>query len=770
MTAVSSGGACQGGRRALQSATQPIVELNVIYLKTLLVVLSPLWLWAGVSRAELPETQLKYRITADLDPATRKLKGKVILRWQGPKERGLKTIPLHLYLNAFAHEQTTWMRSARSGRQANDRFLKQYPDPWGYIESMTVRQRADGELRDAKWQAIRPDDNNPLDRSLVEVVLPKPLEPGATLLLEIDYVARLPITIARTGCTTDFCLVAQWYPKLGMYERVRAVPSSVPSMGTEQKVQGTWAARQFHGQTEFYAEFADYDVTIRAPKGWQIAATGLRQGKAKVTGSVQWEHRFVQRAVHDFTFALGNTMELHRATHQLSDHPVALQFMMPKGLAHQFPRWKKSVTGAMDQLEKFVGPYPYGSLTVVMPNWRARRTGGMEYPTLITGETADTLEDHFLLRHLRFGEFTLIHEYIHQYFYGLLASNEQQEAYLDEGFNTYWSVRIAWALYGRKSSFGNLLGRSMDIGDWAIRRIETGRNKIREPIGKRPAALFYPGSSGNQIYMRPAVAWLTAEGLFGRDNIDRVFAEYYRRFAFRHPNGADFLTVVRDTAGEEMHGFFREAFTQTSVPDYRVVKVSSERWNAPLGRLELKEGATVVTEANRKMTTKESVDSDLAQADHVRVEITEPGYVGANAQVDGKVFRQTLKPSSTAPGEKPQAKPEVEKAAPQEFYESQVRLVGPGWRHLPVVVRFVFEDERTVDDTWDGRSTWRAYRFVRGAKLRKVIIDPEGKIFMDARPQNNSRSREPDAAFTRDWGYWLGAAGNWLVEAAALWL
>jgi hypothetical protein len=718
----------------------------------------PRTLWAG-----LPETKLKYQIDAEVDPASRQLKGKVVIRWQGPADRSIKTLPLHLYLNAFAHQKTTWMRSARPDRKSNERFLKQNPDPWGYIESLSIRQRVGETLSDAKWRPIRPDDQNPLDRSLVEVALPQPISAGGTLVLEIDYVARLPVPIARTGCTPDFCLVAQWYPKLAMYE------------------EGKWAARQFHGPTEFYAEFADFEVSLRAPKQWQMVSTGMRLGKAKAVGNAQLEHRFVQRAVHDFTFAIGREMEIHKATHRLPNHGVAMAFMLPKGLGHQFPRWRDSVTGAMDQLSKYVGPYPYRDLTVVMPNWRARRTGGMEYPTLITGDTADALDDHFLLRDLRFGEFTLIHEYIHQYFYGLLASNEQQEAYLDEGFNTYWSVRIAWALYGRKTSFGSALGRTFDIADWVARRVEQGGNKILEPISKRPAALFYPGSAGNQIYMRPALAWLTAEGLFGRDKVDRIFAEYYRRYAFGHPNGRDFLSLVRDVGGEEMFGFFKEAFEQPTVPDYRVVKLKSARWKAPLGRVEVKNDVKVVTKEDQDVLAEEMVDRELIATGRIRVEITEPGYSEASFQVEGKILRRNLKapteplpealtrgiiPATTSKKAKTAKKAEGEK---EKFFESRVRLVGPAWRHLPVVVRFVFEDGQVVDDHWNGRSPWRAYRFIRRAKLQKVVIDPDGKIAMDARPQNNSRQRNVDEALARDWGYWLGAAGNWLLEGASLW-
>ena len=115
--------------------------------------------------AELPETLIDYEIEVTLDPATRMLDGRQTLRWTHPGSRPLRRVPIHLYLNAFAHEQTTWMSGVPARRLRADRFIKRWPDPWGWNEPVSIRQGG-AELA---WRPIAPDDGNHLDRSLIEI-------------------------------------------------------------------------------------------------------------------------------------------------------------------------------------------------------------------------------------------------------------------------------------------------------------------------------------------------------------------------------------------------------------------------------------------------------------------------------------------------------------------------------------------------------------------------------------------------------------------------
>ncbi|HEX2569799.1 MAG TPA: M1 family metallopeptidase [Polyangia bacterium] len=713
-----------------------------------------------VAALELPPTGIHYDIRAELDPATRDLQGSEVIRWTNPTDEPIAALPVHLYLNAFSHSESTWMQHPALERLESGGLLKQETDPWGWSELVSVRVRGAAGERDATFRPIRPDDGNPFDRTLFEVALPEPVPPGGEVVLAIRFSGRLPIPIARTGGRDGFFLVGQWYPKIGVIE-----PAGVRHAPRAQQ-----AARQFHGPTEFYADFADYDVRFVLPEGWLVGATGRAVGEpARLNagprpGGVRVEFHYQQRAVHDFALVAGQHLVERSARHvpQGGGPAVDVRYIVPAGTEHQIPRWQRAVEGALDVLGRRVGPYPYTTLTVVStPHW-AERTSGMEYPTFITGDSGDPLWDLPLFASLRVPEVTAIHEFGHQYFYGLLASNEQDEAFLDEGFNSFWEHEVMREVYGEAAAMGTLLGR--DIQDRELERAGLGflGGRIREPLRQRPTWLFEPRAAGIQSYARPSVALGAVAARFGRERLDRVFAAYFERYAFRHPDFDDFLTVAEEVGGAELAAHVRELFTRPEVPDYAVVEAVSERWEAPLGRVMTGAGQVEVTRETREALAAKLVPEDVREADgRVLMERTGPGWERREEHHMGTIERLRVAPvkgKAAAAGEG------------TGVYESKVRLSGPGWDTLPVTVEFRFEDGVMVRDRWDGKAVWCEYRFWRPARLGEVRVDPEGQAWVDAHPENNAQALAPARGFATHWGLWLGALGEWVAGAMSLWL
>jgi len=697
----------------------------------------------------LPRTDLAYRIQVRIDPASRKLRGRQTLTWINRATVPVKRVPIHLYLNAFSHLGTTWMREAQiyfAGWMDRDRFLQQYPDPWGWIDPTAIDQLIGGKPRRARWRPVQPDDGNPLDRTLIEVELPEAIPPGGKLELGLAFSGRLPVPIARTGCTPDFCLVAQWFPKIGVME----------TAGVRHAQGPRWVAHQFHAPTEFYADFADYDVTIEAPAGWTVGATGRPVG-ALSKGQI----RYVQRAVHDFAIVLGRSLhDLQTAytPRARGATPVSVRYLLPRSCAHQAARARLAIERTLDLFARRIGPYPYQTLTVVMPPWRAKHTAGMEYPTLITGMPADPLWDRFPLSGFRGLEFTLVHELGHQYFYGLLASNEQEEALLDEGFNSHWDGQGMRALFGAEGSAGWALGRPVDALEFYSRDLARSRHRIHEPMRRRPSWLFHPGTQRDQIYGRGALTLWTAERLFGRRTFDRVFSAYFRAYRFRHPDLDDFLELAADRGDPRVAAFFAEAFSRERVPDFRVVTLTSTRHRAPLGRVVDTKGAVTVTPDNRASMLPRLTDRQMEDAEQkVWVQIQDPGWSRNGRDMQGSVSWHGFRlRGRTARG--------------ATLYESQARIVGPAWDNLPVTVCLRFDDGVEVRERWDGRSAWRGYRTVRRARLTAVQIDEGRRIALDVEPQNNGRALEADPRFLADWGGWLTGLVQWLASGVSLWL
>jgi hypothetical protein len=677
---------------------------------------------------ELPQSSQRYTIEARLDPPTRKLSGKERLVWTNRSSETIANVPLHLYLNAFAHERTTWMKEAQ-GFVDVDELLEHDSDPWGRIDLHRLEQRISGGLVPAEWHAIQPDDGDPLDRSLIEVALPEPIAPGSTLELEIDFEDCLPIPIARTGGFEDFFLVSEWYPQIGVLE----------TPGVRHATRPRWVAHQFHAATEFYADFADYEVSIEVPKGWTIGATGAPTPPPEQRGSSS-VHRYAQRAVHDFAFVAGNKLVEGGTTVRIEDgHEVKLRVLAPIGTEATIRRVERAAAGALISLSKHVGPYPYDTLTVVLPPMRMAATSGMEYPTLITGIPADPLFERDFLSSFLATESTVIHEAGHQWFYGVLATDEVDEAFLDEGFNTYWEAVVAEETYGTDAPGGTLFGRKLSQRDTRILGTLSIEDKVDEAILKEPSWLFLPGSGRADIYVRPALSWATAERRFGRAAVDRVFAAYYKGWAFRHPDARDFLGVAQEIE-PALGRFLAEAFEQRRFARFSVEALeSTER------------------EALRGHAAESLVERFGDEPGRVEVEIWDGGSLTRTATAGRRWLERKQEPTSQA-------------RTSSTTYQSRVMIRGPAWEHLPVEVELRFSDGAVLLDAWDGRSTWRAYRAVRSAQLEEVRIDPERKIAVDLHAENHDLRRAPDRRFVWDWAGWLGALASWLMAGLLAWI
>jgi hypothetical protein len=544
-------------------------------------------------------------------------------------------------------------------------------------------------------------------------------------------------------------MVAQWFPKVAVFE----------TAGVRGASEDGWNAHQFHGLTEFYADYADFDVRIGLPSSWTVAATGQRTSEERRDGRA-W-HRYQQRAVHDFAFAAGANMADFVSRHDPAGRggSVEVHVFVPRARAAAVARWRAAVEGALDVLGARVGPYPYATITLVQPPYKARATGGMEYPTLFTGAFDDDFWDLWPLANLHINELVIAHEFAHQYFYGLVGSNEFEEAFLDEGFTQYWGTEALVGTYA--DGLGHLLGRRVDVWDLQRGTAPPASTNV-VPIGTRPSYALRGSSAFNQIYDGPARTLKTLERLFGRDTLDRIFATYYERWRFRHPRLEDFVEVVREVGGERVADFFIEAYRQGSLPDYRIVTFSVEEWKPVRGRLATGNGGGQ-TAAAQKDLGNAGLDPRAHETDgRIVVERVTPGDA-ARGTVGG-VERETVSAVLGVP------EPGWTRASVSQYFASEVRVAGPGWAHLPVDVELRFADGLTFRETWDGRAPYRIYRFLRQAPLAEARIDPEGAILLDPDIVNNGRRRTAARAVARDWSAWIAGVAQLLGEGLSQWL
>ena len=222
----------------------------------------------------------------------------------------------------------------------------------------------------------------------------------------------------------------------------------------------------------------------------------------------------------------------------------------------------------MERFDKWYGPYPYKTLTVVDPE-PGSQAFGMEYPTFITGGTTWWVPEG-----LHAGsEETIEHEFGHQYWYGMVATNEFEDAWMDEGINEYTQVKVMDSIFGPSTSVLNLWG--ITAGEREETRLFYMGAADLDPIAKNGWQYADSNSYAAITYGKTAVVLLTLESVIGEDTMRRAMHTYFLRYRFTHPTKEDFLKTIEEVSGKDLRWYFNQAIYGTQVLDYEVMKLSS---------------------------------------------------------------------------------------------------------------------------------------------------------------------------------------------------
>ncbi len=608
-----------------------------------------------IVKAPLSPRITGYRIDARLDVSSKTVNGTMEAFWVNKTNDIVPDIFLHLYMNAFRSERTTFNREA-GWKPGNDSSL------FGRIDLKYFTLR-DGKDIKSRIKYIQPDDNNPHDSTVIQILLPEPAKPGDTVFINAGFVTRLPSRIVRTGYSDDFFFVGQWFPKFGVYEHA----------GMRYSTKGGWNCHQFHERSEFYADHSVYDVRITVPKEYVVGTGGMLMSEAgndTKTKTQTWR----AEDIVDFAWTAWPGFAVY--TDQWKH--VKITLLIPKTRTEQVQRQFTAVKNALEYFEKNVGPYPWPHVTIVDPPAKGSGASGMEYTTLFTSESVYKLPSWFHIL-----EMTTVHEFGHAYFMGILASNEFEEPWLDEGVNSFWEERIIDHYWGENSGIIDL--PMIKIPDKSESRIGYVHSQSRQVASNKEFSWNYPHESYGMLSYEKTATWLyTLMGIIGEDAMNEVFRQYYREWAFKHPCGKDFVNVVNevvkriygDKFGTDMNWFFDETLYGTGICDYKV------------------EGFT-----NTKGKTSSS--------------------------------------------NKGKADKSVSMAVADSSQKAVVRLERDGEVMLPVEVAVHFSDGNEIIENWDGKSRFRDYTYY-GKKVLWVRIDPEFKNRMDINFINNSMTDEPN--------------------------
>jgi hypothetical protein len=626
-----------------------------------------------------------YSIDVTLDPASRTLTGREIVSWRNITSATATDLQFHLYYNAWKNTQSTWMRERLI--EGDRQHLADRPaEDWSWIDVTAIRllNGSQAPFTDLTGQKrfISPDDGNPNDQTVMAVPLPEPVEPGKSVTVELTWTSRIPRVFARTGAIGDFFFIVQWFPKLGVFQDATG-----------------WNCHQFHAGTEFFSDYGVYEVRMTVPTGWILGATGLEKSQTKSADGKMTTHEYSETDVHDFAWTTSPDYLVREAKFEHPTLPaVNMRLLLQPEHESQAERHFAATRAALRYYGEWYGAYPYGHITIVDPAFQSG-AGGMEYPTLFTAGTR-----WITPKDVTRPEGVTVHEAGHQFWYAIVGNNEFEDAWMDEGLNTFSTARtIAQVFepnYSERRYFGGFI-------PWVFHDIRETRevdgnllNSFR-PDAKSdaqatPSYRYWVTTGGSITYDKTALWLNTLERIIGWKTLQRVMATHFERWKFKHPKPSDFFAIANEVSGQDLTWYFDQVYRSSDAFDYGIQLFKSEP-------------ASVSGLIDRNGQHE---------------------FAGRSGQSDGKTFKTEL----------------------------VVRRYGEVIFPVNIVVNFADGDKAL--ERWDGRDRWTKYTYERPVKAVSAQVDPDRALLLDINYTNNSWTLEPktDAATNKwmlKWMVWL---------------
>jgi hypothetical protein len=545
-------------------------------------------LLAGYCMAEdYFQQDVSYDIEVTLNDTDRALTAFEKLTYKNNSSDTLEFIWFHLWPNAYKSDSSAMAKQFI--RLGSTRFLYAKEKNRGYIDSLDFS--VDGV--NAAWEY----HSEWID--VAKVALPKPLLPGKTISIETPFFVKLPRVVSRLGHTGKHFEITQWYPKPAVYDKDGWHPMPYLNMG------------------EFYSEFGTFDVKITLPENYRIMATGDMVGgekelawldslavigdslkdlskkelakyskennprknkkkKGEEKDSVKtYQNKtihFRQKNVHDFAWFADPNWIVQKGELQLDDssRQITLWSMyLPKNAW----LWRKSLEYLHDSglwYSRFYGDYPYNHISAVDGDMSAG--GGMEYPN-ITVISRSGSED--LL------EYVIMHEVGHNWFYGILGTNERDHAWMDEGINEFTGIRYWEKKYSdRDNRFVFIdqiqnkwgIGKNVDMSYFQYSGYSSGATKAdAQPLSISSDENYFYRNYG-QNYSKVAVMMRYLLHYLGEEKIDKIMQDYYSSWKFKHPGPDDFTSFFDKHLDEDIDWFFDNLIDSTTYIDYKVSK------------------------------------------------------------------------------------------------------------------------------------------------------------------------------------------------------
>jgi hypothetical protein len=498
------------------------------------------------SPTPMSQRVVHYEIDAHYNATTHTVDANEVLTYHNLTGQPLDHFPFHLYQNAF-QPRSTFVREAKVAGNRDTSYDEWEAKEYGSEEIKSLEVVGQGDLT-SQLKYIAPDDGNKDDKTVIDLPLKKPVAAGELVQFKIVFQTKFPETQARSGWKHEFVLGGQWFPKVGVFWH------------------GAWNCHQYHAMTEFFADFGVFDVKLTVPANEIVGASGLRTAEAANADNTK-TYTYHGDDIHDFAWTASPRYKVKEdGVYNGQMGPVQMRILMQPAHWSQVQRHETILKQSLEQFESRYGPYPYKTITLVDPDGSA--AGGMEYPTFITGDTSWFAPDG-----LKLPELVIEHEFGHQYWYGMVATNEFEDAWMDEGINSYTEVKVLDGLLGKRTTVINMAGATM--GEREVQRGGYIGVADLDPIAQKAYDYYSFNSYGGVTYGKTASALLTLEGIIGEDTMAKAMRVYFMKYRFTHPVKEDFLKTIEEVSGRDLRWYFNQAIYGSPVLDYRVLKIES---------------------------------------------------------------------------------------------------------------------------------------------------------------------------------------------------
>ncbi|SHK58132.1 M1 family metallopeptidase [Hymenobacter psychrotolerans] len=521
------------------------------------------------------QQQVNYSIDVTLDDKQHVLTGREELVYTNNSPDALPFIWFHLWPNAYRDNSTAFARQQL--RNGSREFQFATPQQRGYIDQLDFR--VDGQPARLEFDAENPD--------MAKLVLPQRLAPGASITITTPFRVKIPDSFSRFGHVEQSYQITQWYPKPAVYDR-----------------KG-WHAMPYLDQGEFYSEFGTFDVRITLPANYTVGATGVLQNPEEqqrlnqlATASAAKKSkadfgsdlsfplsapdtktlRYVQDRVHDFAWFADKRFNVLKSGVTLpSGRQVDTWVLFTNKDAEKWLKGIQDVDSAVVYYSRWVGEYPYSAATAV--DGALSAGSGMEYPMVTVTQPS-----------------AIVHEVGHNWFYGILASNERDFPWMDEGTNSYIENRIA----ERSGGNGGLLGlptkgaaaRALTLDGLpnaalnAIPYQAVASRALDQPVSNFTSADYGKLNYGIIVYSKTASLLNYLAGYLGQEKFDAAMHAYFEQWQFRHPYPEDMQAVFEETTGQKLGWFFQDMLN------------GQHRYNAVLSKSKVEKGQRKVLVRN----------------------------------------------------------------------------------------------------------------------------------------------------------------------------